>query len=137
MKEHLNNKINDIIEGNMQNTYIILDGVINTNKVFEKDNSLKEIHYNGKHYFITSIIALQYPFKMPPEYSANFDYIILFNLSEISYIKIIYTYYVGMIPTFEIFYKFFKEFTSDHGCIIIDRSTPNDIFWYRPESNNH
>ena len=142
LEEHINKKINEINKNNKENTYIILDGVIHTNKVFNTDKSLQEIQFNGKHYFITSIITQQYPIQMTPEYRANFDYIILFNVTIKSSIKKIYDYYGGMFPTFDTFYNFFKEFTFDHGCMIIDNTIHHGdasdiISWYKVDIHKY
>ena len=141
--EYNGNKINEhITKKDKENTYIILDGVIHNNKIFETDISLQKIQYNCRQYYITSIITQQYPLQMTPEYRENFDFIILFDVGMISSVKKIYEYYGGPFPSFDIFYKFFKEFTSDHGCMIIDNTVKHInnsdfIYWYKVDINKY
>ena len=103
------------------NTYMILDGLIHTN-VYIRDESLQEILLNGRHYLINSIVTHQCPINIRPEIRCNFSYIFLFNQETKSDLKKIYRNYGGMFSSFEIFEKYFKEFTSEHGCMVIDNT---------------
>jgi len=136
LKEYLNKKMIDIKENIRENTYVIFDDVIYSNKVVKTDKFLQDLQLNNRHYLITSIFTQQYPIKFPIEFQMNFDYIILVGDDFISNLRKIYDYYAGIFPSFDSFRQIHRELTEDHRCMIIDNTIRSGdirdiISWYK------
>jgi len=100
------------------NLLVVLDDVIDNN-AFAKSQKFKDIIFNGRHYDITFIIAIQYAKSLPPDIRQNFDYVFLFNNDIPSEIKKIYEGYAGIFPSEKIFRSALQTFTRDYQILVI------------------
>src|SRR5665647_150559 len=89
-----------------------------------RDEKIKEIFMNGRHYKIMYILTMQFPLGIQPELRANFDYIFLLADDQQSNIKRMYDHYAGMFPTLDAFRQVFHQLTSNYGLSLIHISEP-------------
>ena len=122
--------------------YVVMDDCLASKGKWDKERSIREIFQNGRHYFITYILVMQYPLGIKPELRSNFDYIFLLHEEFHNVLKKIYENYAGMFPNLDSFKQVFNELTDNHGCMVINnRSTGKNlidkIFWYRAKEEDN
>lgn len=115
---------------------IIMDDCLGEKGKWIKDETIKELLFNGRHYHIMYILTMQFPLGITPELRMNFDYIFLLAEDYVSNLKRIYDHYAGMFPSFDTFRQVFKTLTDDFGCMVIvnkgvRKSLFDKIFWYK------
>jgi hypothetical protein len=109
--------------------YIIMDDVLGEKKKWNNDELVHELLFDGRHYKVTYILALQYPLGMSPDLRSNFDYIFLLATDNVGNMKRMYENYAGMIPNFDSFRQIYKQLTSNHGCMVIANRGAEDSFF--------
>lgn len=99
--------------------FLLMDDCLSDSKTWGKDENLKEILYNGRHYDITYILTMQYPMGIPPDLRANFDYIFLLYIDNTDEQTKIYKYYTGMFPSLSAFKQVFLRLTDSYGVMVV------------------
>jgi len=122
-------------------SFLVMDDCLGDKKVWAKDPMVSELFFNGRHYWITYILTMQYPLGIKPELRSNFDYVFLLADDFISNQKKLYEHYAGMFRTFNIFREIYTKLTQDYGCmVIVNRGARANflekIFWYKAEKND-
>jgi len=117
--------------------FLILDDCF-ANDEWVKDNNIKTMFMNGRHFNLTCIITIQPAMGMPPSLRANIDYTFICKDTNNSNLKRLYDHYARMFPTFEMFKNVFDRYTDDNGCLVIDNSSTSDkledqLYWYRAD----
>lgn len=100
---------------------LVLDDVISNAKEWSNSPAMKEIMFNGRHYDITMILAVQDTVAVPPSARNNFDYIFLFNNDIENEIEKIYKMYAGIFSKKGDFKEVLKTVTEDYGILVIIR----------------
>jgi hypothetical protein len=115
---------NSIIElqANPDSKYLLL---IIDNYYDKNNESLEYILANSYHYKISIILIIQYPISLSVKIRSNFDYVFIYKENNISNLKRLYEYYLGIIPTFKIFNDLNKNLSALTKYIILYQ---NDIF---------
>jgi hypothetical protein len=122
--------------------FIVMDDCLAAKGTWANDPQIKELFFNGRHYFLTYILTMQFPLGISPELRSNFDYIFLLADDMHSNIKRMHDHYAGMFPKLVMFQQTFEQLTKDHGCMVIAnkgaRATFYDkIFWFKaPDPKN-
>ena len=98
---------------------VILDDVID-DPTIAKNEDFCNIMYNGRHYNITLIIAVQYVKALQPGARQNFDYIFLFANDIGAEIKKMYDSFAGMFPNEKTFRTVLQTFTKNYQILILD-----------------
>lgn len=98
---------------------VVLDDVISDNKSWKNSEALREIMFNGRHYNITLILAVQDVVAVGPEIRLNFDYVFLFKNDVKNEIDKIYKYYAGVFPNAKIFNDVLQRATENYGILIL------------------
>lgn len=123
------------------NKFVVMDDMLHDAGKWKKDQTIKNIFFNGRHYNILFILTMQYAQAIPPELRSNIDYIFIFNESSIANRKKIYEAYASMIPSFEHFCNILDACTQNHECLVINTSSGSDIkdqvFWYKAEPHSN
>lgn len=124
------------------NVFIVLDDMLHDANVWKKDQTIKNIFYNGRHYNFLFILTMQYAQGIGPDLRSNIDYVFIFNEPSVANRRKIYDAYAGMIPTFDHFCNILDACTQDHECLVIKTcGNTNDlkdqIFWYKAEPHNN
>lgn len=117
---------------------LVMDDCLSQAGKWGKDETIKEIMMNGRHYKLTYILTMQTPLGLGPDLRLNFDYIFLLKEDTAVNRKKLYDNYAGMFPTLRIFEKVFSQCTSDFRCMVIDNRKPSDkiedkVFWYKAQ----
>lgn len=121
---------------------LIMDDCLANKSAWAKDEHLKIIFLNGRHYKITYIVTMQDPLGLDPSARNNIDYIFLLADDKISNLKKIYDHYAGIFPTFQSFRQVFVQLTEDFGTMVItnrgaNQEFLNKVFWYKaPDLSN-
>jgi Poxvirus A32 protein len=115
---------------------LIMDDCLSQAKTWAKDQSIKEILMNGRHYKLTYILTMQTPLGITPDLRLNFDYVFLLKEDSSINRKKLYDNYASMFDTLAIFDKIFDSCTKDHKCMVIDNRKPTDniqdkVYWFK------
>lgn len=116
---------------------IIFDDVLSDAKSWSKDKQLSELFYNGRHYKMLFLLALQtVSGDISPGFRTNIDYTFILRNNIFRDREIIYKNYAGMFKSREIFEKVLDSCTEDNGCLVIDNSTKSNkledqVFYYK------
>lgn len=122
---------------------LVMDDCLAQKSQWTKDDRIKELLMNGRHYKLMYILTMQFPLGISPELRSQFDYIFLLKEEVMTNLKRIYDHYAGIFPTFESFRQIFTQLTADYGCMVIantDRGIDkgnaeqgflNKIFWFK------
>jgi len=124
-----------------KNVAILLDNCLAQKGLWSKSQAMMELLFNGRHYFITIILTMQFPLGIAPEIRANFDYIFLAKDDYISNIKRMHDHYAGMFPTFDIFRQVFLQMTENFRFMTIvnrgaGRSLFDKIYWHSKSADS-
>lgn len=104
-------------------SFLLFDDCLSDSKNWSKDERVKEIFFNGRHYKILFIFTMQAPMGIPPSFRTNIDYTFILKNNNSSDRDKIYHNYAGVFPTREIFDKVLDECTEDFHCLVIDNTT--------------
>jgi hypothetical protein len=138
-KSHMKNKFGKKIDTRL---LLLMDDCLSNSKEWSKDESLKEILFNGRHYDITYILAMQSPMAITPELRENFDYAFLLYTDNFSQQKKLFDHYTGMFPTFNAFKEVYDKLTENYGVMVIkkrdvsSRSISDKIFHFKAKNIN-
>jgi hypothetical protein len=116
--------------------FVILDDMLASAASWKREQTIKEIFLNGRHYNIFFILTMQYPVGIPPELRSNIDYVFIFNEPSIANRKKLYDGYGSCIPSFDHFCNILDSCTQNHECLVIKLSgnsnnLKDQIFWYK------
>ncbi len=81
------------------NKLVIIENLLDVNQI----KMIEDLLYKGKHYNMTIIVTMQYPFVMMPEHRNQFNYMFTSYYDFIADQKRIHDYYFYMYPSFEYF----------------------------------
>tara|TARA_B100001093_G_scaffold518696_2_gene604490 strand:- start:10380 stop:11288 length:909 start_codon:yes stop_codon:yes gene_type:complete len=99
--------------------------------------TIARIFSNGRHYNIMFIMSFQYVHQLPASLRANLDVTIALKEPIISNRKRLFQSLYGIMGSFKVFEKSFREVTNDYGAMISvsNGSSSNliekNIFWYK------
>lgn len=118
------------------NFFIILDDMLHEAQTWKRDETIKNIFFNGRHYNFMFFLTMQYPLGITPDLRSNIDYVFIFNEPSLKNRKKIYDDYASMIPDFTYFCNILDECTKNHQCLVIKTSgngLQEQVFWYKAE----
>jgi GTP-binding protein EngB required for normal cell division len=131
------------LEENWANPYafLLLDDVLSEAKQFTKDPRIDEIFFNGRHYKLLFILAMQSPMGIPPGYRTNIDYTFILKNTNGADRERIYKNYAGMFSSREEFEIILDNCTEDYGCLVIDNTSrssklEDQVFYYKAEPHD-
>lgn len=108
----------NILKNNKKKTLLIID--LQNNKRLLKNNIVKDIIYNGRHYNMTCILLTNNNIKIPYNFSCMFSYVVLFNLTNKKYYN---DYFCDIFETFEQFNKCANLIFDKKYGIVYDKTT--------------
>ena len=117
--------------------FLILDDCL-YDQSWIRDENIRSLFMNGRHYKILFIITMQYALGVPPSLRTNIDYVFILRENYVSNRKRLYEHYAGMFPTFEIFCQVMDQCTEDYNCLVINNNAKSNkledqVFWYKAE----
>ena len=123
------------------NAFLILDDCL-YDQSWIRDQNIRSLFMNGRHYKILFIITMQYALGVPPSLRTNIDYVFILRENYVSNRKRLYEHYAGMFPTFEIFCQVMDQCTEDYNCLVINNNAKSNkledqVFWYKAEKHSN
>lgn len=103
--------------------FLLFDDCLSDAKNWSKDERIKEIFFNGRHYKLLFILTMQSPMGIPPDLRTNIDFTFILKNNNSNDREKIYKNYAGVFPTREIFDRVLDSCTEDHHCLVIDNTT--------------
>jgi hypothetical protein len=119
--------------------FLILDDCL-YDQSWIRDQNIRSLFMNGRHYKILFIITMQYALGIPPSLRTNIDYVFILRENYVSNRKRLYEHYAGMFPTFEIFCQVMDQCTEDYTCLVINNNSKSNkledqVFWYKADDH--
>jgi hypothetical protein len=101
-----------------------------------RDENIRCIFMNGRHFKIFFIITMQFPLGVPPNLRTNIDYVFILRENTINNRKRIFDNYAGIFPNFDIFNQVMDQCTQNYECLVIDNTSKSNeindvIYWYK------
>lgn len=117
-------------------SFLILDDCLHDAKTWQKDKHIKDIFFNGRHYALLFILAMQYPMGISPDLRTNIDYIFILRENIQKNRKRLYENYAGMFKSFSDFCIALDALTENYGCMVINNRTTSNkledqVFYYK------
>ncbi len=114
--------------------FLILDDLMYDTS-WLKDQVIRSLFMNGRHYKMMFVITMQYSLGIPPALRSNVDYVFILRENYISNRKRLYDHYAGMFPTFEIFCQVMDQCTENYDCLVIDNTCKSNkiedmVYWF-------
>ena len=114
------------------NISIVLDDMMHEANIWSKDDTIKDIFFNGRHYNIFFLLSLQYSMGITPNLKTNIDYIFVFSDSSLKNKRKIYEDFgSGAVPDFGTWCNIMDQCTQDFGCLVINNSGNSIVSWYK------
>lgn len=115
--------------------FIVLDDCLH-DKSWVKDEGIRELFFNGRHYHIGVAICLQYALGVPPIMRGNIDYVFLLKEPLSNHKKRLWEYYAGIFTKYSVFSQVFDQVTDNYGVLCINNSSlasklTDVVTWYR------
>jgi Fe-S cluster biosynthesis and repair protein YggX len=120
--------------------FLIFDDVLSEANTWKKDPLLQDVFFNGRHYNILFLLAMQAPMGIVPALRSNIDYTFILKTSNHSDRKKLYEHYAGVFPSMAVFEKVLDACTENYGCLVIDNtvntnSISEQVFFYRADDH--
>lgn len=117
---------------------ILLDDLAYDKKMM-KEECMREIFMNGRHYGLTTIITFQYMMDISPPFRMNIDYVFVLKENKKDNIEKLHKYFFGMFDTLSDFKKVLNNCTNDYGCLVLDNTSKSEkiedqVFWYKADA---
>ncbi len=124
---------------------ILMDDLAYDKKMM-KDDNIRQIFFNGRHFHVTSsvcirmmktyFITFQYMMELAPAFRTNVDYVFVCKETRKDNLKRLYDYFFSMFDSYDDFKKVFNVCTNDYGCIVVDNTCKtgrieDSVFWYK------
>ena len=119
------------------NAFLILDDCL-YDQSWIRDENIRSLFMNGRHWKILFIITMQYALGVPPSLRTNIDYVFILRENYVSNRKRLYEHYAGMFPNFEMFCQVMDQCTENYECLVIHNNAKSNkledqVFWYKAE----
>ena len=102
---------------------------------FAKKQTISRLFFNGRHYKILLIMAIQYCKSVPPALRMNADYVFVMKEKSIKERKKLNEEWFGMCTSKE-FNRIMDVCTDDYGCLVLDNTVSSNkiedqVFFYK------
>ena len=124
-------------DADTSNVFIILDDCM-YDKKFMKEQIMRQIFYNGRHWNIFFMLTMQYCMDLTPDLRSNIDYIFVFRENILQNREKIYKNFFGIFPSFEMFNQVMDACTENYECLVLDNTVKSNkiedvVFWYKAD----
>lgn len=114
---------------------LLLDDLGYDKKVM-KENDIRQIFMNGRHWKICFIVSLQYMMDISPDLRTNIDFVFVLRDNIKSNQERLWKYFFGCFQKFSQFQQAFTTCTDDYHCLVLDNTTKStkledNVFWYK------
>ena len=119
--------------------FLVMDDCMFDNK-WTRDDNMRCIFMNGRHYRIFFMLAMQYCMDLPPALRTNIDYLFVLKENIIQNREKIYKNFFGIFPDFDTFNEVLSLCTENYECLVLDNSSTSSkiedcVFWYKAKKN--
>lgn len=121
------------------NIVMIMDDMLHDAKSWTKDRGIKELFFNGRHYNILYMVALQYVYGLPPEFRDNLDYVFIYPQENPQAKRKVFESFGSCIESYKEFSDILDQCTQEYGCLVVKLSgsgsskISDKFFWYKAE----
>jgi hypothetical protein len=115
--------------------FIILDDVMYDKGIW-KQEIIRQIMFNGRHYNILFMSTCQYLMDLPPMVRTNLDFTFVMREPLLSNKQKIHQYFCGIVPDFKAFCGILDATTTNYECLVVDNVSKSSeisevLFWYK------
>ncbi len=102
-----------------------------------KQEVLRKMFMNGRHYKLQVLYSIQDTKSVPPGIRKNSDFIFIHRENGVMERKKLHQEFGSVVPDMKTFNKIMDAFTADYKCIVVDRTIvksnniSDNIFWYK------
>jgi hypothetical protein len=120
--------------------FFIMDDCMHDANTWIKDDNIRLIFMNGRHYKLMYLLTMQHPLGIPPSLRTQIDYVFILRENLYNNRKKIYDNYAGMFPSFEFFCQVMDHCTENYECLVINNNAKSNriedqVFWYKAEAH--
>lgn len=131
--ERQKNNINKY--GDTPNVFILMDDCM-YDKAFTKDECIRQLFMNGRHWKIFYLLTTQYCMDIPPGLRTNIDYVFVLRENVIQNREKLWKSFFGVFPTFNMFQQVMDACTENFECLVLDNTSRSNklnecVFWYK------
>jgi len=105
-------------------------------KKFLKDECMREMFMNGRHWKIFFMLTMQYCMDLSPDLRANVDYVFILRENIIQNREKLYKNFFGIFPSFDMFNQVMTSCTENYECMVLENTSKSNriedcVFWYK------
>ena len=137
--EKLISRQKKVIKNNEKNksAFLLLDDCMYDKKSL-KDKIMRLIFYNGRHWGICLMLAMQYCMDLSPDLRCNIDYIFILRENIVQNREKLWKNFFGIFPTFDMFNQVMSACTENYECLVLDNTSKSNkiedvVFWYKAD----
>lgn len=121
--------------GKVDPVFILIDDCM-YDRSFLKDECIRALFMNGRHWKIFFQLTAQYCMDLPPGLRSNVDYVFCLRENVIQNREKLYKSFFGVFPTFNIFQQAMDACTENYQCIVLDNTSKSNniedcVFYYK------
>ena len=131
-----------VIKSNEKNksAFLLLDDCMYDKKLL-RDKTMRLIFYNGRHWGICLMLAMQYCMDLSPDLRCNIDYVFILRENIVQNREKIWKNFFGIFPTFDMFNQVMTACTENYECLVLDNTSKSNkfedvVFWYKASIRN-
>jgi hypothetical protein len=103
---------------------------------FMRDECIRKLFMNGRHWNIFFMLTTQYCMDMLPYIRSNVDYVFVLRDNVRQNRENLYKAFFGVFPTFEQFCQVMDACTENFECLVLDNTSRSNkisdcVFWYK------
>ncbi len=121
--------------GNTHPVFILMDDCM-YDKSCMKDECIRQLFMNGRHWKIFFLLTTQYCMDLPPGLRANIDYVFVLRENVIQNREKLWKSFFGVFPTFNMFQQVMDACTENYECLVIDNTSKSNklnecVYYYK------
>jgi hypothetical protein len=121
--------------GKADPVFILLDDCM-YDRSFLRDECIRQLFMNGRHWKIFFLLTAQYCMDIPPALRTNVDYLFVLRENVIMNREKLYKSFFGVFPTFQMFQQVMDSCTENYECLVLDNTSKSNninecIYWYK------
>jgi hypothetical protein len=105
-------------------------------RAFMRDDCMRRLFMNGRHWNIFFMLTAQYCMDMLPYVRTNIDYVFVLRDNVRQNRENLYKAFFGVFPTFDQFCQVMDQCTENYECMVLDNTSKSNkisdcVFWYK------
>ncbi len=123
--------------GKVDPIFILLDDCM-YDKNFLKDECMRQLFMNGRHWKIFFLMTTQYCMDLPPGLRTNVDYVFVLRENVIQNREKLFKSFFGIFPNFQMFQQVMDACTENYECLVLDNTSKSNninecVFYYKAQ----